>query len=246
MQMQEGIGRGGYRVLATVFVGLGLLGLFTSFYAFKSGDARGGFFDWLGIGLSLAALACLYGLVLIGMQRPAPPPRPAATGLPQVFEVHVEEDAVGPETAVPAEPPAPRVTLPPNRNIGMDTKGWPQRHGPSGMTRGEWRAQQGQPPQAQHAQQSPRVTPVSRAPYARGPASSLAALEPEAPPPSQLDDPGVPVVIARIGEPGDNPAWSPKGMARGRCSGCGSLLLAPPDRPIRLRCPKCSKEQLLR
>lgn len=35
------------------------------------------------------------------------------------------------------------------------------------------------------------------------------------------------------------------GKTRGKCGGCGTYLWAPPERPIRLRCPKCGKIALL-
>jgi len=240
MHLQEGIGRGGYRWLATVFVALGVLGLVTTLYAFKTGQVRGGFFDWLGFALSFVALMLLYATLQILLASKAAPaanapsvPAGAPTFTPTRqldFEFKVEDDedmGHGPEVAVPmrevaAPAPSPKVVLPPNRNLGRDAKGWPERHGPSGMTRGEWKEQQGSP--------SPRAPrSVTK--------SSAAILEP---------DPGVPVVIARIGDAKDDPNWTPTGMARGKCGGCGALLLAPPERPIRLRCPKCDKETMLR
>ncbi len=238
MHLQEGIGRGGYRWLATVFVILGVLGLTTTLYAFKGAtdQARGGLFDWLGFALTIVSLALLYGMTLLILARrsaatsnPAPP---AATFTPMArmidFEVKVEDEHEnGPEVAIPFEAPEPKVVLPPNRNIGRDAKGWPARHGPSGMTRGQLKEMQGTP--------SPRA-PRSISRDAGGKAAA-ALLEAE---------PSVPVVIARIGDAKDDPNWTPAGMARGKCGGCGSLLLAPPERPIRLRCPKCDKETMLR
>lgn len=233
--MQEGIGRGGYRWLATVFVALGVLGLTTTLYAFKGASgARGGFFDWLGFGLTVFALALLYGMVLMILlprhARAAPStqaPSFIPTPRPMDFEFKIEEpddldSEHGPEVAISMPPEKPTVTLPPNRNIGRDTKGWPQRSGPTGITRGQLKEMEG--------------TPSPRAPRSIS-KSTAAMLEPE---------PSVPVVIARVGEAKDDPNWTPKGMARGKCGGCGAILLAPPERPIRLRCPKCDKETMLR
>lgn len=250
--MQEGIGRTGYRLLVTLGVGLGVLGLLTTVYALRSDLPRGSFFDWLGICLNLFGLASLYGCTLWMLRRgrqaqsanataamvPAGAPvfTPQSTPPRQVdFEFKVEAKDDEPESddgdavAVPmreggrpAARQAPKVVLPPNRNVGRDTKGWPQRSGPTGVTRGEWRSQQ-------------TGAPSPRAP--RSVSGSASMLEP---------DPGVPIIIARIGDPKDDPDWTPQGMARGKCGGCNAILLAPPERPIRLRCPKCEKETLLR
>ncbi len=235
MHLQEGIGRGGYRWLASVFVALGVLGLLTTLYAFKggSGQERGGFFDWLGFGLTMVALALLYGMVLLillsrAVRSPQAPAAPTFTPTPRQMDFEVKiEDADdggdhGPEVAIPMQFAKPQVTLPPNRNVGRDTKGWPERHGPSGITRGQLKEMEG--------------TPSPRAPRSIS-KSAAALLEPV---------PSVPVVIARVGDVKDDPDWTPQGMARGKCGGCGAILLAPPERPIRLRCPKCDKETMLR
>lgn len=243
--MQEGIGRTGYRLLVTVGVGLGVLGLLTTVYVLRRPDLpRGSFLDWLGICLNLFGLASLYACTLwmLRRDRRAAAQQPAASTLapagaptftpaarPIDFEFKVEEPEPdtgdGPETAIPMrEAPkrdAPKVVLPPNRNVGRDQKGWPERHGPTGVTRGQWKEMQSGSPRAPRSIGKPNA----------------ALLEP---------DPGVPVVIARIGDPKDDPDWTPQGMARGKCGGCNAILLAPPERPIRLRCPKCEKETLLR
>ncbi|MES2154454.1 MAG: hypothetical protein V4510_04895 [bacterium] len=239
MHLQDGIGRGGYRLLSAIFLALGILGLLTTLYAFRGANAqpRGGFFDWLGFGLTFVALAALFGTLLILLQRrnvaPATPAAPAGapTFTPTrnlAFEFKVddepdEDDETG-HIAIPVPQEKPTVVLPPNRNIGRDTKGWPQRSGPTGITRGQLKEMQ--------ADETP---PSPRAPRSVGRAAAM--FEPE---------PSVPVVIARIGEAKDDPNWTPKGMARGKCGGCGAILLAPPERPVRLRCPKCDKETMLR
>jgi hypothetical protein len=52
----------------------------------------------------------------------------------------------------------------------------------------------------------------------------------------------VPLVVARVA--GKGPA--PPDLARGKCSGCDTLLWAPKARPINLRCPQCDKITLLK
>jgi hypothetical protein len=52
----------------------------------------------------------------------------------------------------------------------------------------------------------------------------------------------VPLVVARVAGKGAPPA----DLARGRCSGCDTLLWAPKARPINLRCPNCDKITLLK
>lgn len=42
-----------------------------------------------------------------------------------------------------------------------------------------------------------------------------------------------------------DPDWSPGDRARGRCGECDTVILAPKQRPIKLRCPVCSKVTLL-
>ncbi len=37
-----------------------------------------------------------------------------------------------------------------------------------------------------------------------------------------------------------------KERSRGRCSGCGSVILAPATRPVRIKCPRCGKEATLK
>ncbi|MEA3203126.1 MAG: hypothetical protein QOI63_799 [Thermoplasmata archaeon] len=52
----------------------------------------------------------------------------------------------------------------------------------------------------------------------------------------------VPLVVASLAGKGAPPV----DLARGKCSGCDSLLWAPKTRPINLRCPNCDKITLLR
>ncbi|MEA3189491.1 MAG: hypothetical protein QOD77_73 [Thermoplasmata archaeon] len=260
--MQEGIGRGGYRLLATVFAAIGVLGLVVTLYAFGKASTDGNprtLFDWLGFGLSFVGLVAVYGLLLVVLARrdgaaaavrAAEPPQPAGApplpvGRPLSFEFEPkaggdEEHAIAVEEDVEEAPargdPRPAIqrlppVLPPNRNMQVDAKGWPQRKGPSGVTRGEQLAQR----------RGETIVPLARTDDggvvmvpSPAPASSPRAAamvvrkEPAA-------------VLAKVAPPGGDPDFTPDGMARGKCGGCETILLAPQERPIHLRCPKCGK-----
>lgn len=163
--MQEGIGRSGYRVLALVFFGLAVLGLAI---AFIQADPAG-LFDWLGLALVAIACSALLGLSLVvlsvGPQGRSPPvdavpnvslvePLPV-TSDPDAdlgieyddVDLVTDDEASEPiplSTAPPIQPRAP-VVVPPRKPQG-DTKGWPQRRDPTGITRGEMLKQQRAPP----------------------------------------------------------------------------------------------------
>lgn len=213
--MQEGIGRGGYRILATVFLGVGLLGLASLIVAAVRAPSTAALV--LGICLTAVALAVLFVLALVGLaKRGGAPPAPA--GLPPQRHLDVEyldaEDAPEEVDDAPREP----VPVQPNRNLTRDTKGWPQRKGPSGVTRGEARKAAGAKPAIpiEFKATAARVVPME---------SARAPLEP-------------PTVLAR--EVARN-AKVPEGMAKGQCGTCDAILLAPKVRPLKLRCPKCQK-----
>lgn len=102
--MQEGIGRGGYRVLAYVFCGLGLVGL----VVVQVGG--GGASWWLGLLLAAVSLFALTGLVVTtlglaggGVGRPS---APAARGAP--------------DEPVPLPTPEPPANVDPNADLGFE------------------------------------------------------------------------------------------------------------------------------
>lgn len=263
--MQEGIGRGGYRLIATIFLFLGGLGLGTMLYAWSSHIT---FFVWLSGAFNVVAIGVLYFLVQMLLRNPraasAPEPRmmtvtparptldemdfsPVGAGQDDELEAQDMTDDDGPR--VPARPwtPPPRPPMPPpvakpNRNLDRDTGNWPRRVPPSGLTRGElleMNRPQANPEESAESEDEIVFTSVPMssartAPAARPRATSMQVRKHE-----------VPVVIARIAGPDDTMAWVPKDMGRGKCSGCGSIVLAPKARPIRLRCPKCEKLTLL-
>ncbi|MFO1532315.1 MAG: hypothetical protein ABR562_01230 [Thermoplasmatota archaeon] len=247
--MQEGIGRSGYRLLSSVFLGIGVLGLVTTLYAFEQGTGPRGLFDWLGFGLSFVALVALYALALTILLKPAalasePSAAPSPAGRSLDFEFQPPPmPETGPEVAIPI-PAAKPLVVQPNRNIGRDAKGWPRRQPPSGLTMGEKRDLQVQAVEMLTAGKS-----------------SASEIEFEATPPRPRNGhtPGLPAVmerdmavrveravVARVAGPNDDPEWNPEGTTKGKCGGCGAMLYAPPQRPIHLRCPKCDKVTLLR
>jgi len=284
--MQDGIGRGGYRLLSSVFVGIGVLGIATTLVAFEQAGSPRGLFDWLGFALTFVALAALYALTLVILWRPAavepvstatpiagaPPAAPTRNlnfefaDLPEDLEDGT--DSTGPEVAVPmpAARPLPAPSPPvvqPNRNLERDTKGWPRRQPPSGLTLGERRTLERKAaemlatgeeeatieftgPRAAAAP-SPTTRPTFRpAPTFRTeprPAGRQEMAIRAAPSGSPRS--AIPTAIARVAAPNDDPSWSPPGTTKGQCSGCGVLLYAGAERPLNLRCPKCGKVTLL-
>lgn len=267
--MQEGIGRNGYRLLGSVFFAIGLVGLAITWYAFNQVKQDASLYDWLGFGLTTIALVALYAVMLVLLARSQAaaqpnqatvsfrPNRPEATVpsagvapapplLPEAQpdnDPNVEfDDAVpvttGPETLVPI-PPLPRQApiLPPNRNLGMDTKGWPQRRGPSGITRREMMEQL-------RAGQSQTLSPGR-------PNVSVMEIPPEA----EMDVPAspAPVAFSRNGsvptilaKPATASLARNDGTSKGKCGGCGTMLLAPSQRPVNIKCPRCDKVTLIK
>lgn len=212
--MQEGIGRSGYRVIAVVFFGLGLLGLFTALASLQPQTL----FESLGLALAGLAVAALFVLCLVVLaRRPAAPSQAAETlaplipAMPQAdpsADLGVEYDDVAAggdelvlDTTPPEQPRAP-IVVPP-RKPQPDSKGWPTRKEPSGMTRGEALKRKREQPEFEPVREPPLV-------MARTAASAEAT--------------GIP----------DN-------VSLGKCGNCQVLLLAPKKRPIRLQCPRCER-----
>lgn len=315
--MQEGIGRGGYRVLTLVFFMLGALGLASSLYAFNLAKADGataapGLYDWLGFALTAIALVSLGILALIVLGKGAPtaskvrtlqpvpddwesapapglrtttngkrspvgvdPSRPLVQGLPPAapdndpgleFDDVAPALATGPGTivsssgariartpAAPTPPPAPRTppvarvplpdvprqapVLPPNRNIGLDTKGWPARHGPSGITRREMiegRRANGSALLMTSDGEAVDVQEPTPAPTPPTAGRRTPSFKP------------VPTIVAKTAPATDDADWQKPGTSRGKCGGCGTILLAPQQRPVNIRCPRCDKVTLVK
>jgi hypothetical protein len=234
MHSSDGIGRGGYRLLALVFFGIGALGLAIAAIALSPS----GFFDWLGLAMGGLALATLCGLVLAALGRMGGSPAYAApipAGAPLVEPVALETPEppmdvdpsadLGfeyPEASDDAMPGPPRIQPPPvpivqPRRTPTDTKGWPGRTTPSGMTRREL------------AERNAPMAPP-------GP-----TFESDAPKPTRRE---APVIMARTVASAEA-TGIPEGTGVGKCGNCGVLLLAPKKRPIRLQCPRCERVHTL-
>jgi hypothetical protein len=281
MHLEEGIGRGGYRMLALVFLGIGALGLLSSLYAFIHPTLA--FFNALGFVLMGVALGALFVLVLVILGRPAPEPEPEAlpAGAPPVGirpvqmefrqqeEPQPEPEPAPPEPVAIRSPGGPRMPAPAYeraaRVVGLTESPTPFDRLPppdqwtppeppraplvapplkrprSGMTLGEKR----------ELERMGRLPPKPMLTVQGSPATEeemeLAiplALHPARTPPPK---PGVPTVLAKPAAPDkQDPDWMPEGMTRGMCSKCKTVLLAPQQRPINLRCPRCDKITLLK
>jgi len=241
--MQEGIGRGGYRVLALVFVAVGALGLLIADIAVKPSGA----FAWLGFALAAIALAALAILTMATLgpgsaRAPAPEPEPlSAPGAPVPLETPEPPMEADPSADVgfeysdvpaplgqepdrflppprPQPPPVP-ITQPrraPRTDAGTGT--WPERTPPSGMTR--------------------RQAMEQAIPGAPPPGPSF---ESDAPKPARRE---APIIMARTVASAEA-TGIPEGTGVGKCGNCGVLLLAPKKRPIRLQCPRCERVHTL-
>lgn len=175
--MQEGIGRSGYRVIALVFFGLGALGLATTLITFGAAA----WFEWLGYALVAVALVALLVLALqvLAVRAPAPEaPRGVVEAAPSLLPTPAEapdpnrdlgvdysgedepqpevEDEVLPVSYAPPEQPRAPIVVPPRRPQG-DTKGWPKRPEPSGVTRGELLKRKKEQPQFEAGREPPLV-----------------------------------------------------------------------------------------
>ncbi len=235
--MQDGIGRGGYRVLAFVFFGVGALGLAMATIAFKPV----GFSQWLGFALAAIALATLTGLTLAtlspkslarpstGQTSPAgapeagivelPTPEPPVAADPTAdlgFEYSDAAPAAQESLAPPRVQPPPVPVVQPRRTEA-DTKGWPGRTVPSGVTRRELAERN-----------APRESPGPDFEVDGRPARRREA----------------PVIMARTVASAEA-TGIPEGTGVGKCGNCGVLLLAPKKRPIRLQCPRCERVHTL-
>ncbi len=225
--MHDGIGRAGYQILALVFFGLGVLGLAMVIQAFGPDD----FVEWLGVVLPLAGSAALLAVVLTGIHplgQSRSGTRAARVEPPQtMLEITDEAGAESnPEFDFPDAPiaevePEPAQPTPHERALARaqqqveDTKGWPGRRSPSGMTRG----------QAKAALQRSAAAATSEPHELAPPVVPRVAAEP-------------PLLLAKAA--GRNPKAGP-GSTLGKCGGCGLMVLAPKTRPIRLKCPRCER-----
>ena len=260
--MQDGIGRGGYRVLAFVFFAVGALGLAVAAVAL----APAGLFDWLGLALAAVALATLTGLTLAALGAATfalRASRPDPAGAPDSGVVPLPT----PEPPIDSDPGAdlgfdyPEVEpLAPTPGPGSPALGSPYQRSPPSQPKPA-RPLTTPPPMARPAQVS--APPSGKAnpgdgsgwPERQGKAGmtrrELAerdaprdmgpAFENDGPKPARRE---APVVMARTVASAEA-TGIPDGTGVGKCGNCGVLLLAPKKRPIRLQCPRCERVHTL-
>lgn len=232
--MQDGIGRAGYRVLALVFFAVAGVGLVTATAALEPS----GFSEWLGFGLTGAFLVALCALAMVGLgsataragvhAEPAGAPlaaarsadtEPAGATDPSA-DLGMDYGDFEPVPPEPAEPGPPRIQPPPVPVVQprrtVPGKGWPERRDPAGWTRRQV-----------HERNLPRDP---------GP-----DIEVEGPGPVKRE---AHIVMARTVASAEA-SGIPEGTGIGKCSNCGTLLLAPKRRPLRLQCPRCERVHTL-
>jgi hypothetical protein len=253
--MQEGIGRGGYRVLAIVFFGVGALGLVVAAVALKPT----GFFEWLGFALAALSLACLCGLTLATLGGTAAGGRTPRVAPPSF------EPAGAPGEAVPLPTPEPPLTADPAADLGFEFPDFEPMPGlpPVADVPVSRPTPTGPPPRAMARPAATTAPPSGRARKAndggwpdRTPKAGMTRRQvaerdlPRDPGPDiQVEGPGparreAPVVMARTVASAEA-TGIPDGSSVGKCGNCGVLLLAPKKRPIRLQCPRCERVHTL-
>ena len=261
MHMQEGIGRDGYRVIAGVFFGFGLIGLGTTLYAFRP---SAGLFDWLGFGFSSAAFLVMFTLILVVLQRPPGPSRlprmtPGAAPSPELAAPDLAApvppkapqpsvDAAKPVNFEFADPtPAPgaaptNLVLPPAFQGGKGTgpevvvpaqKTFPSAPAPSAKDPRAWPERRG----GNNVRKELTQRYTANAPVVREIITSATNGATQ----TQVE---APTVLARALPSAETTV--PPGMVKGRCGGCDTVLAAPKKRPLNLRCPRCDKITLLK
>jgi hypothetical protein len=258
MHMQDGIGRGGYRVLAIVFCGVGALGLLLAAVALSPR----GLFDWIGLVLAAVALVTLTGLMLTtlgprplgrvpgsdepagvptgGVAVPLPTPEPPAAVDPSADLGFEYGDAQPPASAQaggePAlgslyhhSPPPAEAAVPPARPARAAAP--PARK--AGKADSGWPERKGKAG-VTNRQVAERDQP--REPREAGP-----DFEADGPKPARRE---APILMARTVASAEA-TGIPEGTGVGKCGNCGVLLLAPKKRPIRLQCPRCERVHTL-
>lgn len=164
-------------------------------------------------------------------EHPAPEPTPTPPPAPPAPAIDLDSPLQRALAGLPPKPSAParfspRMPVIPEDEPGDGPVRRARRLVPSGQTLGEKREA------ARQAKAAPEEVEFTVVPHA-----------PRAPVrPAVVPTPQVPLATARVAGKGRAPA----DLARGQCSGCGTLLWAPKQRPLNLRCPQCDKITLLR
>lgn len=237
MHMQDGIGRGGYRVLTLVFFAMGALGLVLAAVALDPA----GLFDWLGLGLAAIAVATLTGLMLATLGPMAftssATPRRGPAGAPD------EGDGV-----VPLPTPEPPADIDPNADLGFEypTDGSlplpePARSpAPASLTLQEQPALGGlyrHPPEEPLAPLPPVSAPATRSTRVGAPPPRMARPAHGSAPPSGKADPGTGGWPERKGKAGVTRRQAAERAQPVRESGTQIEFERPPGAPARREAP---------
>ncbi len=237
------------RLPATMAAAFGAAGLYIAYTAMQAAtDAT--------LGLAIAAGSMLLLLVFVfvaGMRKAAPAQKPVAKRVPTPALM---------QAAPEPEPVAPKMSRQDKKRAKHAAKGgidfeYPDDEvAPAAPTQFE-------PPQG--FQDPPRGTVVTTDPtQAQMPRAYGQDIQERAPPahagltqkytestpmvreiltqPTVAD---IPEFRAEIADPMQHPSMIPPNTVRGKCGQCDTLLLAPTQRPIRLRCPSCTRATLL-
>lgn len=249
MHMDDGIGRTGYRLLAMLFTALGLLGVAAIWLGVQASLTT---IAWSGLGLSLISFVVLLAFTMVTPntprmrtprrtgRSPRPPERSVAQAPDRTPIAEPEdagpgfeyEDAVPAATAAPTELVVPSAfadrdhaeTVPPSRSLAFkehDPAAWPGQKTRDGKS--HWTVER----------------------QARDEAARRAAQKGD---PSRFAEKytrNTPVVRDILTKE-EKASVPPDGKTRGKCGQCGTVLLAPAKRPLKLRCPTCSKVTLLK
>lgn len=273
MHMQHGIGRAGMVLLSLVTLAIGAFGLTLAWTAFNQGAAT--FFAMgLGVaavalgGLFLFALVGPSKVRARALVQPEPEPAPEATAAPERVAPRESKPSVDYEfkdftPAARAAPEAlqlpdafqekavPEPVEPVEFQPKKDPASWPGKRGKSTWTT-QVEHQRNVATQVEDARRRhdltekyTRTTPTLRAildegvdpvPQPRQAPTQTTQVQKPAQTPERLADRA----------PRDmNTDFVAPGMSVGKCGQCGTKLLAPEERPLRLKCPECAKVTLL-
>ncbi len=246
--MENGLGRTGYLLLATIMLVLGLIGIGAAYLAYLDGVDR---FFRLGLGLAAVAMIGMFGFAAYAPWLSGPPKVPRAVRAPAKVPVKAAAEPAKAgdidfeyTDAAPAPKAAPdalivpqafqEALLAPTPHAARDPAAWPQRRGQPGRPaeKSDWTARVEREARAAEMMDAPRRKDLQEryteeTPVVRG----------------ILQDP--PIHLAERAPEGLGPGFTAPGMSVGQCGRCKTVVLAPDQRPMRLKCPECAKITLL-